>query len=54
MSKYIAFHHISLESFWKSSKIYASLDEFFGYCLETGLILQENELIGISEELCDE
>jgi len=53
LSKYIAFHHISLESFWKSTRIYASLDEFVDYCLDTGFDLKEPELDAIQEELTD-
>ncbi|KAL4436013.1 hypothetical protein ABPG74_022248 [Tetrahymena malaccensis] len=54
MSKFIAFHHISLETFWKSSRIYVELDEFVEYCLDIGMSIQEWELETVQKELTDQ
>jgi len=49
--KYVAYHHVQIEEFWKSNKIFALPDEFRNFLHDIGYSANENDLDDIIFDL---
>lgn len=53
-SKHVAFNHIQIEEFWRSNKIFATLEEFIDFLNQIGIMPSKEEVEEFAMDLLNE